>query len=159
MRGYGAGSGAPAVMLAYVKHLWATGARREALSRLTDLVVKEVSAMPATPQPFVRPDFAALAAANAGTAAAGGSVGVASSARKWGEHPKPPLVARAYLRLGLYDWHIQEARLEGDTIPRVMGRLRVRGGGGREGSLLGGEGAYRKHERELPGWWAGRSCV
>jgi hypothetical protein len=31
--GYGAGSGAPAVMLAYVKHLWATGDRKEALSR------------------------------------------------------------------------------------------------------------------------------
>jgi hypothetical protein len=31
--GYGAGSGAPAVMLAYVKHLWATGDRKEALLR------------------------------------------------------------------------------------------------------------------------------
>lgn len=31
--GYGAGSGAPAVMLAYAKHLWATGERREALAR------------------------------------------------------------------------------------------------------------------------------
>lgn len=32
--GYGAGSGAPAVMLAFVKHLWATGGRQEALARL-----------------------------------------------------------------------------------------------------------------------------
>jgi hypothetical protein len=32
--GYGAGSGAPAVMLAFVKHLWATGSREEALLRL-----------------------------------------------------------------------------------------------------------------------------
>jgi len=32
--GYGAGSGAPPVMLAFVKHLWATGSRQEALARL-----------------------------------------------------------------------------------------------------------------------------
>ncbi len=32
--GFGAGSGAPAVMLAFVKHLWATGSRPEALARL-----------------------------------------------------------------------------------------------------------------------------
>lgn len=31
--GYGAGSGAPGVMLAYCKHLWATGQRNDALSR------------------------------------------------------------------------------------------------------------------------------
>jgi hypothetical protein len=31
--GFGAGSGAPSVMLAYCKHLWNSGERREALSR------------------------------------------------------------------------------------------------------------------------------
>lgn len=39
--GYGAGSGAPNVMLAWLKHLWGLGKRVEAFSRLTDLV-KEV---------------------------------------------------------------------------------------------------------------------
>lgn len=31
--GYGAGSGAPNVMLAFLKHLWATGEREEAFGR------------------------------------------------------------------------------------------------------------------------------
>jgi FKBP12-rapamycin complex-associated protein len=31
--GFGAGSGAPSVMLAYCKHLWNSGERREALAR------------------------------------------------------------------------------------------------------------------------------
>ena len=36
--GYGAGSGRPDVMLAYVKHQWALGNRRDAFSRLQSLV-------------------------------------------------------------------------------------------------------------------------
>jgi FKBP12-rapamycin complex-associated protein len=36
--GYGAGSGAPHVMLAFLKHLWTQGQRTEAYSRIKDLV-------------------------------------------------------------------------------------------------------------------------
>ena len=32
-QGYGAGSGAPHVMFGYLKHLWATGDRKDALHR------------------------------------------------------------------------------------------------------------------------------
>lgn len=32
-QGYGAGSGAPHVMFGYLKHLWATGDRKDALQR------------------------------------------------------------------------------------------------------------------------------
>ena len=37
-QGYGAGSGRPDVMLAYVKHQWALGNRRDAFARLQSLV-------------------------------------------------------------------------------------------------------------------------
>lgn len=36
--GYGAGSGAPHVMLAFLKHLWTQGQRTEAFNRIQDLV-------------------------------------------------------------------------------------------------------------------------
>ena len=35
--GFGAGSGAPHVMFGYLKHLWATGDRKDALHRYTNL--------------------------------------------------------------------------------------------------------------------------
>lgn len=59
-------SGAPAVMLAFVKHLWATGNRKDALLRLNDLV-GEIAALPTDPPaPFVKPDLSAYTAVPGG---------------------------------------------------------------------------------------------
>jgi hypothetical protein len=43
--------------------------------------------------------------------------------RRWQDRPKPQLHARAYLRLGLYKWHIHDAGLDGPTISRCLGLL------------------------------------
>ena len=121
-RGYGAGSGNPNVMLAYVKHLWATGNRQEALSRLTDLV-KEIANIPAEPQPFTKPDLTVLSGAATGIYAMYG----AGTIKKWQDQPRPALNARAYLQLGLYAWRVQDPELDGPTIAKVLGLLRVSG--------------------------------
>eukprot|EP00879_Flechtneria_rotunda_P007003 GHRR01007352.1.p1 GENE.GHRR01007352.1~~GHRR01007352.1.p1 ORF type:complete len:2075 (+),score=775.15 GHRR01007352.1:2-6226(+) len=100
--GYGGGSGAPAVMLAYTKHLWATADRREALSRLRDLV-DEVRLMPAEPPaPFIKPDLTGLPPPEPA-----GSLSQLA-VKRFKERPRPSLHARCYLRLGLFQWHYQE---------------------------------------------------
>ncbi|GBF92738.1 hypothetical protein Rsub_05107 [Raphidocelis subcapitata] len=119
--GYGAGSGAPAVMLAFVKHLWATGSRQESLSRLQDLVTEIASTPPSEPpMPFVKPDLTAAAAAVPAHLShlPGGAL------KRWQERPKPQLHARAYLRLGLYQWHVHDSGLDGPTIARCLGLLK-----------------------------------
>ena len=65
--GYGAGSGRPEVMLAYVKHQWSLGNRRDAFARLQSLVgelgcvVLPPETYPSTDPPrffrFLRPLF------------------------------------------------------------------------------------------------------
>lgn len=50
----------------------------------------------------------------------------ASPAPRWQDRPKPQLHARAYLRLGLYQWHIHDAGLDAATIQRCLGLLKVR---------------------------------
>ncbi|KIY91810.1 FKBP12-rapamycin complex-associated protein [Monoraphidium neglectum] len=119
--GYGAGSGAPAVMLAFVKHLWSTGSRQEALGRLQDLVTEIASMAPSEPpMPFIKPDLAAAAAAVPAHLShlPGGAL------KRWQDRPKPQLHARAYLRLGLCQWHVHDAGLDGPTIQRCLGLLK-----------------------------------
>jgi len=43
---------------------------------------------------------------------------------RWQDRPKPQLHARAYLRLGLYQWHIHDTGLDGATIQRCLGLLK-----------------------------------
>ncbi|EFJ44271.1 target of rapamycin, growth-regulatory PI3K-like protein kinase [Volvox carteri f. nagariensis] len=79
--GYGAGSGAPHVMLAFLKHLWTQGQRTEACNRLQDLA------------PAVAPTASA-------TAPGGGS--------RWLDRPQASLNGRAFLRLGMWQWAMND---------------------------------------------------
>jgi hypothetical protein len=68
-----------------------------------------------------------------------GALGVAPTAGggprgKWVERPKAPLVARAYLRLGIWQWALRE-QLDEPTIGTVGG------GCGRAGGRAGGRTA------------------
>jgi hypothetical protein len=78
------------------------------------------------PMPFVKPDLAAVAAAVPPHLShlPGGAL------KRWQDRAKPQLHARAYLRLGLYQWHIHDAGLDGATIQRCLGLLKVGVGGG-----------------------------
>eukprot|EP00878_Enallax_costatus_P008272 GHUV01008648.1.p1 GENE.GHUV01008648.1~~GHUV01008648.1.p1 ORF type:complete len:2405 (+),score=620.50 GHUV01008648.1:939-7217(+) len=103
--GFGAGSGAPSVMLAYCKHMWATGQRNDALARLRELV-EEVRSIPAEPPaPFVKPDLSNLTAIEPA-----GSLSHLA-AKRFRERPRPSLHARCFLRLGLFQWHLQDGSL------------------------------------------------
>jgi len=93
--GYGAGSGAPHVMFGYLKHLWATGDRKDALHRLESLV-EEVSAHAHDPTP--RPSLPAPAI--------GAQTGLL--ARPTAEMHKAPLIARVHMRMGIWRWTVTE---------------------------------------------------
>lgn len=104
-------------MLAYLKHMWAGGARHDAFRRLQDLVGEIASSAQAgTAQPFVKPDVTALSAAAAGLL--GGA-----AAKRWGERLKPSLGARSYLRLAIWQWALDDG-LEAGTQAAVLGLLR-----------------------------------
>lgn len=101
--GFGAGSGAPTVMLAYLKHLWATGQKADAFSRLTELV-SELRASSAA---------ALTAASEAGPDAA-----------PHASPPPAPLVARACLKLGAWRWELAGGALDDAVIGGVLSSLR-----------------------------------
>ncbi|DBA66640.1 TPA: hypothetical protein ACH3X2_002209 [Trebouxia sp. C0005] len=108
--GYGAGSGAPHVMFGYLKHLWATGDRKDALHRLESLV-EEVSAHAHDPTP--RPSLPAPAIGGAQTGLL---------ARPTAEMHKAPLIARVHMRMGIWRWTVTE-ELSEETIGGVLGSL------------------------------------
>ncbi|PNH00404.1 Serine/threonine-protein kinase TOR, partial [Tetrabaena socialis] len=131
--GYGAGSGAPHVMLAFLKHLWTQGQRGEAYSRIKDLV-RELQANAVPPAAAAAAATAAAAAATANAAAnlaapptppgppqqpaggrgasafvaAPGSSGALTPQQgggpRWLDRPQASLNGRAFLRLGIWQW-------------------------------------------------------
>ncbi|KAG2491268.1 hypothetical protein HYH03_010473, partial [Edaphochlamys debaryana] len=150
--GYGAGSGAPHVMLAFLKHLWTQGQRTEAYARIKDLVRElQASAVPpaaaaaavtaaaaaaaasgaSTPSGSSRPGAlsppaAAAASTSAAAAGAGGAAaaapagavaggatgaqaqGVVAAAPRWLDRPQASLNGRAFLRLGIWQWAMND---------------------------------------------------
>lgn len=134
MLGYGAGSGAPEVMLAYLKHLWDDQRREDALSRLQDLVTElpppglldgagsqHLDGGGGTPgQPI----------ANGPVLAAGGHVGLVKQ--------KPSLIAKAYMRLGMWQWVMHESSVgEKGHDPEVVNDCLA---------------AYTRATQYAPGW-------
>ncbi|MEW5302322.1 MAG: hypothetical protein WDW36_005122 [Sanguina aurantia] len=181
--GYGAGSGAPNVMLAYLKHIWMKGQRPSAYSRLKEMVVEIQSLPEELPPPVIPPppapmDVAAAAATAAAVAAAsdstpgspsgnnnlagaagmqagdlnaqlavaqqtaaalaaaaaraggainiGGGVAAGGLSATWrlGEKPRTSLKGRAYLRLGLWQWSMNDGLDNAGVISDVLGALR-----------------------------------
>ncbi|MEW5308376.1 MAG: hypothetical protein WDW38_000344 [Sanguina aurantia] len=181
--GYGAGSGAPNVMLAYLKHIWMKGQRPSAYSRLKEMVVEIQSLPEELPPPVIPPppapmDVAAAAATAAAVAAAsdstpgspsgnnnlagaagmqagdlnaqlavaqqtaaalaaaaarsggainiGGGVAGGGLSATWrlGEKPRTSLKGRAYLRLGLWQWSMNDGLDNAGVISDVLGALR-----------------------------------
>ncbi|GFR45445.1 hypothetical protein Agub_g6841, partial [Astrephomene gubernaculifera] len=142
--GYGAGSGAPHVMLAFLKHLWTQGQRGEAYNRMKDLV-RELQANAVPPAAAAAAATAAAAAASAasgagggagatpaaagptasrtphapgvagsggvsatGAAAGGAAAGAAAGGAKWLDRPQASLNGRAFLRLGIWQWAMND---------------------------------------------------
>ncbi|GLC61314.1 hypothetical protein PLESTB_001742500 [Pleodorina starrii] len=122
--GYGAGSGAPHVMLAFLKHLWTQGQRTEAYSRIKDLV-RELQANAVPPAAAAAAATAAAAAAAAAANPAGapaaaavrappasGASGSTATAPgggpRWLDRPQASLNGRAFLRLGIWQWAMND---------------------------------------------------
>lgn len=103
--GYGSGSGAPHVMLAYLKHIWIMGQRQEAYSRLKSLV-GELQAV--AQGRGAGPVVAAAVSPPPGIDGALGALGLVGTMPKWGERPRASLHGRAFLRLGLWQWSMSE---------------------------------------------------
>ncbi|BDA44527.1 Serine/threonine-protein kinase TOR [Coccomyxa sp. Obi] len=123
-QGYGAGSGAPDLMFGFLKHLWATQSRHDALQRMEDLG-QEV-----TVSPLPTPEEAAVAAQSI---VAGGRAGPAMAmlfgtpaGRAAGGY-RASLVARVHLRLGMWRWNISEANKEvtEDVVEAVKRSLHI----------------------------------
>ena len=109
--GRGSGGRAPDVVLAYLKHLWATGYRTDALSRMDELVDE-----------LRGPAAAAAAAASAPDA-------IVTSAEP-GDCKLLPmstsqLFARASLRLGAWRWEAAGGSLDDASIAGVLSALRA----------------------------------
>eukprot|EP00798_Chlamydomonas_sp_ICE-L_P022753 gene22753-29921_t len=184
-QGYGAGSGAPNVMLAFLKHSWVVGDRKEAFQRLKDMVTelhktdtaptpadaavvslmgetpmlgalpaaveaqaaltKAVSAVPSTllggsPPPAAASLAAAVAAEGDGAGGAAASVPMATAASlntggpgiknhknklRWMDKPRATLPGRAFLRLGLWQWSLNDKLDSPDTIQGVLSSLQL----------------------------------
>ncbi|PNW79096.1 hypothetical protein CHLRE_09g400553v5 [Chlamydomonas reinhardtii] len=127
--GYGAGSGAPHVMLAFLKHLWTQGNRTEAYNRIKDLV-RELQANAVPPAAAAAAATAAAAAAAAaaanggpaaaapgargsvppapGSAAAAAAAGSSAGGPRWLDRPQASLNGRAFLRLGIWQWAMND---------------------------------------------------
>ena len=93
--GYGGGSGQPYAMFAFLKHMWATGASVDAYDRLQDLS-KELVAN--------RSHLAPPAA---------------------GDAHKPPLLARVYLKLGLWKWALIQSKMDDENVSTILSNLKV----------------------------------
>lgn len=99
-QGYGSGSGSPNVMLAFLKHLWQVGDRQEAFSRLKELVNGELVPSLASSNsqgPFHLTEGRSLAQACF-------------------DRPRASLHARAFLRLGLWQWTINDQSLDSPPL-------------------------------------------
>eukprot|EP00891_Asterochloris_glomerata_P006787 jgi/Astpho2/6787/fgenesh1_pm.00103_%23_6_t len=109
--GYGAGSRAPHVMFGFLKHLWHTGDRHDALHRLESLS-HEVTSAEADPTP--RPS------------APGPPIGGGNAARlansSWRMHTAP-LVARVHLRQAMWQWTLASDQLDEETTASVLASL------------------------------------
>jgi FKBP12-rapamycin complex-associated protein len=104
--GYGAGSGAPNVMLAYLKYLWTTGdtaMRHEAFARIQSLV-GELAAQSQQQQ---------QAQQQGGTVMQG-----------WDVAKNNQLVARAYLKMGTWQWGLCET-VDDNVIYECLASLRA----------------------------------
>ncbi|GIL87381.1 hypothetical protein Vretimale_1690 [Volvox reticuliferus] len=123
--GYGAGSGAPHVMLAFLKHLWTQGQRTEAFNRIHDLVSElEANAVPpAAAAAAVTATAAAAAAANTtaptgavvvktlpALGANGGNVTatVPGGGLRSLDRAQASLNGRAFLRKGIWQWAMND---------------------------------------------------
>ncbi|GAX78992.1 hypothetical protein CEUSTIGMA_g6432.t1 [Chlamydomonas eustigma] len=144
--GYGAGSGAPNVMLAYLKHIWLSGHRQDAFGRLKDMVLNELkpqqqqlSKGTSINSPMITPNSPTQQSAGAllnGTQSAAAAVNPAITAvvvshtngtpfnPKWVDRPRASLFARAYLRLGLWQWSLSENLEKPSSINEIMLSLR-----------------------------------
>ncbi|GIL44136.1 hypothetical protein Vafri_1666 [Volvox africanus] len=123
--GYGAGSGAPHVMLAFLKHLWTQGQRAEAYYRIKDLANELASSAgpPVAAAGAMTAAAATTAAASTSDPAAavvvktthvlgasGGNVTgtVPGGGPRWLDRPQASLKGRACLRMGMWLWAIND---------------------------------------------------
>uniref|UniRef100_A0A7R9YR22 Serine/threonine-protein kinase TOR n=1 Tax=Chlamydomonas euryale TaxID=1486919 RepID=A0A7R9YR22_9CHLO len=140
------GAAQPNVMLAYLKHVWITGHRAEARKRLACLVqdlgpAGSGSARAHRPAPPSSPPADGSSCAEGGDGASSGGLEVPNDGGRqangashppgvqlsgdpsWIDRPRASLHARAFLRLGLWQWSMNEA-LDPQTVTDVLASLR-----------------------------------
>ena len=119
--GYGAGSGQPYAMYAFLKHMWSTGVFVDSYSRLQDLA-KELS--PAT-GPGDGQEWASTAGGGGGL----GMLAVSGEALAGEIHPNndggPPLLARVYLKLGLWRWALVQNHMNEEKLAEILNYLKA----------------------------------
>ncbi|KAK9806197.1 hypothetical protein WJX72_004970 [[Myrmecia] bisecta] len=112
MPGFAAGSGKPHVMFGFLKHLWATGDRDNALHRLQDLVQEVATLPPEQPNPSALP---VAVATTSGTVV-----------NKSTDAYRAPLIARVHLRMGIWRWTVTSSEdLSEGVIEEVLGSLQL----------------------------------
>ena len=115
--GYGGGSGQPYAMYAFLKHMWSTGVFVDSYSRLQDLA-KELSPGEGAPE--------VGRAGAAGGALAALAVSTDSLAgQQAGGAASTPLLARVYLKLGLWRWALVQNHMTEGKLAEILGYLKA----------------------------------